>query len=78
MTNSAAATEFARAVAPADPNQALLTYTEFARLCYLLSLLNDCSVVQIDHDESDDIDRLLYKIRNDGDDRPLNIVDDRT
>lgn len=68
---------FARSIAP-PPERALLTVEEFGALVYLLSLLNDTRVTQIDRDESEDLSRLLYKIQNDGDDRPLPIVDDRT
>lgn len=48
----------------------LLTPTEFNRLVELLSLLNDLSVTQLDTDEADGLNRLLYKITNDGDERP--------
>lgn len=44
----------------------LLTAEEFDRLFVLLRLLNDVSV-QMDYDELVETDRLLYKIRNDGD-----------
>lgn len=61
------ASTFAAHVAPSDPEQALLPTEEFARLVYLLALLNDVSVTQLDTDECRDLSRLLYKISNDGD-----------
>ena len=44
----------------------LLTAAEFDRLIYLLGLLNDTSVTQLDTAEGDQLRRLLYKITNDG------------
>lgn len=64
-----AAETFAAAVAPSDPATALLSQSEFARLVYLLGLLNDASVTQLDTDEDADLSRLLGKITNDGEER---------
>lgn len=66
---SAYAVTFAEDTAPDDPTRALLTTDEFARLVYLLALLNDTTVTQLDTDESADLSRLLGKITNDGEEK---------
>ncbi len=54
-----------------DDRGTLLTGDEYDRLVYLLSLLNDLNVTQLDTDEASELRCLLYKITNDGDDYPL-------
>lgn len=65
-----AADTFATRAMPVDPDSALLDQVEFARFVYLLALLNDASVTQLDTEEADDLDRLFYKITHDGEDQP--------
>lgn len=65
--NQTAARTFAEMVAPTEAENALLDQVEFARLVYLLALLNDTSVTQLDTEECHDLSRLLHKISNDGD-----------
>lgn len=47
-----------------------LTQAEFEQLVYLLGLLNDPKVTQVDHDEADELHRLLHRLQHDGEHAP--------